>query len=56
MEKNALKLVTVVYFTGKGQDRLSEVSQAEFCVCLKCFEAIRVNICMVNHWFTIVYC
>ena len=23
---------------------------------LKCFEAVRVNICMVNRWFTIVYC
>ena len=42
-------------FTGKGQDRLLEVSQAEFYVCLKRFEAIRVNICMVNHWFTVVY-
>ena len=54
MEKNPLKLVTVFYFTGKEQDRLLKVSQAEFYVCLKCFEVIRVNICMVNRWFTVV--
>ena len=43
------------FFTGKGQDKLFEVSQSEFYVCVKCFEAIRVNICMVNRWSTVVY-
>ena len=54
MEKNALKLVTVFCFTEKGYDRLLEVSQAEYYICLKCFEVIRINISMVNRWFTVV--
>ena len=33
-----------------------EVSEAEFYVCVECFEVIRVNICIINHWFTVVYC
>ena len=55
MEKNALKLVTLHFLTVKGSDRLLEVSQAEFYVSLKSFEAITVNICMVSHCFTDVY-
>ena len=46
---------SVFFFGGKNKvDCLNSVSQTEFYVCLKCFGAIRVNICMANHWFTVV--
>ena len=50
------KLVPVFFLLEKDKNRLLEVSQVEVYVCLKCFEAIMVNICMVNYWFTVVYC
>ena len=54
MVRRGEKCLNACDSTENGEDRLLEVSQVEFYACIKCFEVIRVNICMVNRWFTVV--
>ena len=55
MQKNALKLVTVYFVLEKDNIDCFKSFKMNFMVSLKCFQAMMVNICIVNRWFTVIY-